>query len=110
MGCVPPRILSRLQERARSVRADTVRPCINICEWGIPPHTAPLLFRHSSDILGNNLIMRSGECAMKRLLFHMLALCLLLAGCAPSKSPHGLDAARIQADTEYLCQIGRAHV
>ena len=34
---------------------------------------------------------------MKRLLFHMLALCLLLAGCAPSKSPHGLDAARIQA-------------
>ena len=41
---------------------------------------------------------------MKRLLFHMLALCLLLAGCAPSKSPHGLDAARIQADTEYLCR------
>ena len=41
---------------------------------------------------------------MKRLLCHMLALCLLLAGCAPSKSPHGLDAARIQADTEYLCR------
>lgn len=45
---------------------------------------------------------------MKRLFFWGLALCLLLAGCgAPPRSPHGLDAGRIRADTEYLCgEIG----
>lgn len=44
---------------------------------------------------------------MKRFFSGALALCLLLAGCTPVSSPHGLDARRIRADTEYLCnEIG----
>ena len=35
------------------------------------------------------------------------ALCLLLGGCSSPRGPFGLDAGRIQADTEYLChEIG----
>ena len=46
---------------------------------------------------------------MKRIIGYSLALCLLLSGCggpAPKKS-YSLDAGKIQADTEYLCnEIG----
>lgn len=42
-----------------------------------------------------------------RILCCAAALCLLLGGCAAPRGPFGLDAGRIQADTEYLCnEIG----
>lgn len=44
---------------------------------------------------------------MKRFFICTAILALLLSGCARPKGPYGLDAGRIQADTEYLCsEIG----
>ena len=46
---------------------------------------------------------------MKQTVVYILALCLLLNGCGTTapKGDYGLDAERIQADTEYLCnEIG----
>lgn len=47
---------------------------------------------------------------MRRLFLFAAALALLLSGCAQTsqpKGPYGLDAGRIRADTEYLCnEIG----
>ena len=46
---------------------------------------------------------------MKQIVVSTLALCLLISGCGTTapKGDYGLDAGRIQADTEYLCnEIG----
>ena len=44
---------------------------------------------------------------MNKIFLWAATVCLLLCGCAGQKGPYGLDAGRIQADTEYLCnEIG----